>query len=174
MLDSLSHQSDEFSIDDSFNKEFRSSRAGLFLPTLIIAIGYGALWLILLWHGLSYGALARLCMFVLLVGLPVLVAYSLLRYITTSIRLYEVSAHVHAGFPRRDPVNIPYRFMEYVEVHYGFLGRLTKSATLRIGLIANKSIEVSYVHEPERAKLAIELEIAKSAKKLLLAESETG
>lgn len=174
MLDSLSHQTDELSNRDSFDREFRSSRAGLFLPTLIIAVGYGALWLILLWYGRSDGALARLCMFVLLVGMPILVAYCLLRYITTSIRLFEVSAHVHAGFPRRDPVHIPYRFMEYVEVHYGLLGRLTKSATLKIGLTANKSVEVSHVHEPERAKLTIELEIARSAKKLLLAESETG
>lgn len=174
MLSSWADETVDLPISETRHQEFRSSVVGLFLPTLFIAVGYGVLWFSLLLSERSDGPLARLCMFVLIVGIPILIAYCLMRYITTSIQLYEVSAQVHAGFPRRDPVDIPYRFMEYIEVHYGFLGRLTKSATLKIGLTANKAVEINHVYEPERAKLAIELEIAKSAKKMLVTELDCG
>lgn len=174
MLNRLVRDNDEPRLEQSAHSEFRSSYVGLFLPTMIIALGYGALWFSLFLLDQSDGALGRLCLFVLLLAIPLLIAYGLLRYMTTSITLYNASAHVHAGFPSRDPVYIPYRFIEFVEVNYGLLGRLTKSASLKIGLTAKKTVEVAHIHEPERVKLAIELEIAKSAKKSLLTEFDKG
>lgn len=174
MLDNLVKHFDKLDTEQEPQAEFRSSLLGLFSPTIMIAIGYGLVWLVLFFDGRDGGALARLCMFVLLLGIPLLGAYCLLRYITTSIKLFEVSAQIHAGFPSRDPIDIPYRFIEYVQVRYGLLGRFTKSATLRIGLTAKKSVEIRHIDQPEKVKLAIELEIAKSAKKSLSNEFVTG
>lgn len=167
MLSLLTRLIDGAEMEQEPKHDFRASLLGLFLPTIIIALGYGIVWLVQYFDGRDTGALARLSMFVLLLAVPLLGAYGLLRYITTSVKLYEVSAQIHAGFPSRDPVDIPYRFIEYVHIRYGLLGYLTKSATLIIGLTAKKSVEVRNVYQPEAVKRAIELEIARSAKKSL-------
>ncbi|WP_290887643.1 hypothetical protein, partial [Hoeflea sp.] len=49
---------------------WRASALALFLPGLVVAGGYAGLWLFLHAAGRGEGALARVCLLVLVIGVP--------------------------------------------------------------------------------------------------------
>ena len=135
---------------------FRSSLMTLLLPALIIAIGYGVAWGWLYLNGQSQTALARLCMFVLVLGVPLLIAYNTLKFATLGIRLFGGHMIVHKGFPARDPMDIDYQYIKNVELEYGWFGQFTGVASMHIFLKAGKPITVSGLRYPEKALEAVQ------------------
>lgn len=135
---------------------FRPSVVALILPTVLIALGYGALWLWLYFSGREDTALARICMFVLLLGVPLLVAYCLLRFATLGIKIYNKHLRVHSGFPSRDPVDIPFAFVESAQIEYGLVGRLTGAGSIKINLSAGRPIAVAGLKDPIQVKSRID------------------
>lgn len=141
--------------DGADGLHFRPSILTLFLPTIVIAFGYGLVWLWLFIDGQGHTALARLCMFVLLLGVPLISAYNLMRLATVGIKTHDDYVRVHSGFPARDATNIPYAFIEDIDIQRSFLGRWTKSATLKISLSAGKPIYIASLKHPNQARSAI-------------------
>ncbi len=134
---------------------FRSSLITLLLPALIIAIGYGSAWGWLHFNDQSHSAIARLCMFVLVLGVPLLIAYNVLKFATLGIRLFDDYLIVHKGFPARDPMEIDYQFIKNVELEYGWLGQITGVASMHIYPKAGKPITVSGLRDPQIALKAV-------------------
>jgi membrane protein YdbS with pleckstrin-like domain len=141
--------------DEADALHFRPSIGTLFLPTIVIAFGYGFVWLWLFVDGQGHTSLARLCMFVLLLGVPLMSAYNLMRLATVGIKTHDDYVRVHPGFPVRDATNIPYAFIENIDIHRSFLGRWTQSATLKISLSAGKPIYIASLKHPNQARSAI-------------------
>lgn len=135
---------------------FRSSLITLLLPAFIIAIGYGGAWGWLHLNEQSHTALARLCMFVLVLGVPLLIAYNVLKFATLGIRLFDDHLIVHKGFPARDPMEIDYQFIKNVELEYGWLGQITGVASMHIYPKAGKPISVSGLKDPQGALKAVQ------------------
>lgn len=135
---------------------FRSSLLTLLLPALIIAIGYGGAWAWLYLNDQSQTALARLCMFVLVLGVPLLIAYNVLKFATLGIRLFDDHLIVHKGFPARDPMEIGYQFIKNVELEYGWFGQFTGVASMHIYPKAGKAITVSGLRFPKDALHAVQ------------------
>lgn len=135
---------------------FRSSLQTLLLPALIIAIGYGSAWGWLYLNDQSQTALARLCMFVLVLGVPLLIAYNVLKFATLGIRLFDDNLIVHKGFPARDPMAIDYQFIKSVELDYGWFGQFTGVASMHIYPKAGKPITVSGLRYPVDALSAVQ------------------
>ncbi|MGJ8571336.1 MAG: hypothetical protein ACSHXI_11625 [Hoeflea sp.] len=104
----------------------------LFLPSLVVATGYGALLLTLVLSGRGDGALARICLMVLVIVVPLLLAYAGLRLSTTRLTLYAAHLEAHPGFPARDPVMINYPTVSGVSVRRGLSGWITGAGSLVI------------------------------------------
>jgi hypothetical protein len=86
---------------------FVPSTVAVFLPSAVIVGGYLAAWTGLWIAGRGDGALARLCLLVLSLGGPFLVAHALLRRFTARVEVLPQAVMVHAGFPRSEPVAVP-------------------------------------------------------------------
>jgi hypothetical protein len=83
---------------------FGPARLALFLPALAIAVSYGVLMLVLWAGGWTNGSFARLCLLVLLIGVPLLVAHAGLRAITVGVRLEPRGVVLSRGFPARGAI----------------------------------------------------------------------
>lgn len=149
-------------IDTFFNeqKHFKPSALALFLPIIVVSIGYGLLWFWLYTDGQSHSALARVCMFVLVLGVPLISAYNLLRYATLGIKLNETFLKVHSGFPSRDPIEIPYILIKDIKIVKGLAGRWTGAASLQIFMSSSKPITIAALIHPKQAKAAIQARCA--------------
>jgi membrane protein YdbS with pleckstrin-like domain len=134
---------------------FVPSTFAVFLPTIIILSGYLAA-LVGLWlAGRGDGALARLCLLVLVLGGPILVAHALLRRFTARIAVLPLTVTVHAGFPRSEPFTVPYALIRRVTVAHGPVGRLTGSGTLIFEVAGAGRIVVPDIARPSEALAAI-------------------
>lgn len=153
------HQTD---IDTFINdqRHFKPSVLALFLPIIVVSIGYGLIWFWLYLSGQSHSALARICMFVLVLGVPLISAYNLLRYATLGIKLNETFLKVHSGFPSRDPIEIPYILIKDVKIVKGLAGRWTGAASLQIFMSSGKPITIAALIYPKQAKAAIQARCA--------------
>lgn len=139
--------------------EFMPSRAALFLPVIVVAIGYATL-LSWLWLSGSFSSgIARLSIVVLAVGVPLLVAYAALRYFTIRIQLLTRSLQINLGFPRNEPLDIPYPLIRDIEIRRGLAGRATGSGTLVFRLATGQNIAVCDLSDPDRVRDAIERQI---------------
>ena len=104
---------------------WRASAFALFLPGLVVAGGYAGLWLFLSATGRGEGALARVCLLVLVIGVPLILAYAGLRLSTLGLTLRGAHLEVHPGFPARDPVNVAYTAVTRLALRRGLSGWLT-------------------------------------------------
>lgn len=135
---------------------WRASALALFLPPLVIAAGYSALWIYLHLDGRDAGALSRASLAVLILGIPLLLVYAGLRLATTQMTLLGSQLEVHPGFPARDPVLVGYRQIEAIELRRGLSGFLTGAGSLIIAVKAGKPVVASALQDPEAAMAAIE------------------
>ncbi|WP_110033933.1 PH domain-containing protein [Hoeflea marina] len=134
---------------------WRASAMALFLPTLVIAVGYAGLWAYLLLSGREAGALARASQAVLILGVPLLLVHAGLRLATTEMILRGSQLEIHPGFPARDPVHIAYRDIGTIRLRRGLSGRLTGSGSLILEVPAGRPVVVCALQEPEAALAAI-------------------
>ncbi len=135
---------------------YRPSRAALFLPVAAVTAGYAALFA---WFWLSGGlgsSVARLCVIVLAVGVPVLIVHAVLRYYTIGIHPQGHAIFLHPGFPRSEPYEIPYSLIRRINIKRGIGGRLLDSGTLVFHLQTGQKIAVCDLQFPDRIRDEIE------------------
>jgi membrane protein YdbS with pleckstrin-like domain len=124
----------------------------IFVPTFIVCFLYVAGWVILYLLGESGDSLARLFIVVLAVGVPILFAYAFLRYQTISIEIFEKYLRYHTGWPKADPVVIPYALIKKVIFSKGLSGRVFGGGTVTLQLEAGVVIGIADVEKSIEAK----------------------
>lgn len=130
---------------------WKASAFALFLPGLVVAAGYAALWAVLHVNGRGEGALARVCLMVLVIGVPILLAYAGLRLSTTRLTLRGVHLEAHPGFPARDPVIVAYPSVTGVSLRRGLSGWITGAGSLVIERENGAPVVVSGLSFPDAA-----------------------
>lgn len=130
---------------------WQASALALFLPALVVAAGYGALLIALVLGDRGNGPLARVCMIVVVIGVPLLLAYAGLRLSTTRLTLHAAYLEAHPGFPARDPVTIPYAAVSGLSVRGGLSGWITGAGSLVIDLENGPPVIVSGLSNPDAA-----------------------
>lgn len=130
---------------------WRASAAALFLPTVVVAGGYAALWLYLMQDGRGSGNLARVSLAVLAIGVPCLLAHAGLRWSTTRLTLRGSHLEAHPGFPARDPVIVAYASITGLRIRRGLAGRLTGAGSLIIERDPEAPVVVSGLTDAEKA-----------------------
>lgn len=135
---------------------FAISLLSLFLPAAVIACGYGAVlgWLWL--NGAGGGAVARLALGVLFVGVPLVIVHAALRAFTIGLKPLPHALRVSTGFPRTDAREVPYPLIERIAVLKGIGGRITGAGTLVLHLAGGLRISVCDLKHPEAARAAVE------------------
>ncbi len=123
----------------------------IFVPTVVISVLYLVGWVILYFMELSGGNLARLFIVVLAVGVPLLFANAFLRYQTIAIELFESHLKYHTGWPKAEPVVLPYAIVDNVRYSRGLSGRLFGGGTVIVQLLAGEAIGIADVEKPEDA-----------------------
>ncbi len=123
----------------------------IFVPTVIIAILYIAGWIVLYFMGLAGSGLARLFIVVLAIGVPILFVHAFLRYQTIAIEIYDNHLQYHTGWPRAEPVRLPYGMIKNARSTRGLSGRLFGGGTVVLKLLAGEEIGIADVEAPDRA-----------------------
>ena len=139
---------------------WRASALALFLPGLVVAGGYGVLWLYLHLDGRGEGPLARVCLLVLVIGVPCLLAYAGLRLSTTGLALRGAHLEAHPGFPARDPVSVAYAAVTGVSLKRGLSGWLTGAGSLVIERENAPPVVVAGLADPEGARADLSARLA--------------
>lgn len=153
-MDSVDSQSEQIGPDSGeiqSREAWRASPLALFLPGLVVAAGYAALWLTLYLNGRDGGALARVCLLVLVVIVPFLFAYAGLRLSTTSLTLGGADLEAHPGFPARDPVIVSYPAVTGLALRRGLSGWITGAGSLTIERVDGAPVIVSGLAHPDAA-----------------------
>lgn len=132
------------------------ARWQLFLPTLAIAILYFAAWLVMLAAGRSDGALARIFVIVMAVGVPLLSAHAFLRFQTIRVHVLTNAVRYHPGWPKDLPVDMPLDLIAETEVRRGLAGRLFGGGTLVMVLTTGERVAVADLADPDGAKAEID------------------
>ena len=136
--------------------QFRPSWFALFLPTAVIAAGYAVALMGLQMLGKGEGALARLCIMVLALGVPLLLASAVLRFFTIRIQLLSDTIVIHQGFPRRNAREISYPLIRAVHVSQGIAGKWSESGALILELVTGQRVTISDMAEPDQVKSTLE------------------
>lgn len=131
---------------------WRASALALFLPGLVVAGGYAALWLFLHLDGRGDGPLARVCLLVLVIGVPLILAHAGLRLSTTGLALRGAHLEAHPGFPARDPVSVAYTAVTGVSLKRGLSGWITGAGSLVIERENAPTVVVAGLADPEGAR----------------------
>ncbi|MEP3439678.1 MAG: hypothetical protein ABJN75_23250 [Hoeflea sp.] len=134
---------------------WRASAPALFLPGLVVAGGYAALWFYLHATGRGDGVLARVCLVVLVIGVPCLLAYAGLRLATTRLTLRGAHLEAHPGFPARDPVIVAYPAVTGLVLRRGLSGWITGAGSLVIRRENDNPLVVSGLANPDAALAAL-------------------
>lgn len=131
--DLKANQPDPAAAGGSFRQSvWRASAIALLLPGIVVALGYGGLWLHLSQSGRGEENLARVSLLVLVIGVPCLMAYAGLRLSTLRLTARGAHMEVHTGFPARDPVIVAYPSVTRLGVKHGLSGWLTGAGSLII------------------------------------------
>ncbi len=148
-----SHTSHVLADDEEASQQsvWQASAFALFLPALVVAAGYGALLAALVLADRGNGPLARVCMIVVVIGVPLLLAYAGLRLSTTRLTLHAAYLEAHPGFPARDPVTVPYAAVSRATVRRGLSGWITGAGSLMIERDNGLPVTVSGLSSPDAA-----------------------
>lgn len=120
----------------------------IFLPTIIIMIGYGASMLYLWLTGRADSALFRLAALVAGLGVPLLAAHAFLRLETLCVRLQKDRMRFHRGWPKGNATEIPYSLIKKLEVKRGLSGRIFGGGTLIIHTRGGLKTSISDLKDP--------------------------
>ena len=133
------------------------SRLSLFLPSLVIATLYGAVWLWLMVAGEGSSALARLCLAVMLIGVPLMAVQAALRLATFSLKVMVHGVHLQPGFPSARQADIPFSAIRSLDVKRGPGGWLTGAGTLVMHLSTGETLAARGIRDGEAAKMLVEV-----------------
>lgn len=153
---------DDPSVLENARDHVYRARWQLFLPTLAIAMLYGAAWIYLNNEGRSDSALARLSVIIMAVGVPVLAVHAFLRYQTIRLQLLPTFVRYHPGWPKDVPVDLPYELVEKVRVRRGVIGLLTGSGTLVLHLTTGEKVAIADLSNAGMARREVENVLASS------------
>lgn len=123
----------------------------IFLPAIVVAALYGGAWVFLLLAGKGEGALATLCLLVLLLVVPVLLVRAFLRYASFDLRVDDFSLKYRRGWFR--PHWHKVRLDEVTGAHAVLspVGRMLGGGALVLAREAGRPIRLNDVDSPERA-----------------------
>jgi len=124
----------------------------IFAPTFVICFLYVLCWVILYLIGKSGDSLARVFIIVMAVGVPILFAHAFLRYQTISIEIFEKYLRYHAGWPKIDPVIIPFDLIKKVSFTKSLSGRVFGGGTAILQLVAGDVIGIADVKKIDEAQ----------------------
>ena len=79
-------------------------------------------------------------------------AYAFLRYQTISIEIFEQYLRYRGGWPKVDPVVIPYALIKKVNFSKGLSGRLFGGGTIMLQLESGADIRIADVEKSIEAK----------------------
>ena len=128
----------------------------LFLPTLAIAALYSMAWTWLVLEERGGGALARLFLIVMAIGVPLLAAHAFLRYQTIRVQVLNDAVRYHPGWPRDLPIDMPLALIDRVSVKRGISGMIFGGGTLVMELTTGERAAVADLADPEAAKAEID------------------
>lgn len=134
---------------------FAPSTIALLLPAALIIAGYGILLATLVFLDMGNSAVARLCIVILALAAPFLVAYAVLRRVSTRLDVFSHAVHLQPGFPKAGQYVVPYALIRSVRVRRGIGGWLAGSGTVFIELTNGARIAASDLAAPESARDAI-------------------
>lgn len=152
---------DPSELENARDRVYRA-RWQLFLPTIAIALLYGAAWVYLNNEGRSDSALARLSVIIIAVGVPGLAVHAFLRFQTIRLQLLPTCIRYHPGWPKDVPVDLPYELLEKVRVKRGLIGFLTGSGTLVFHLTTGEKVAIADVANVGQARREIDRVLASS------------
>lgn len=130
---------------------WRASALALFLPSMVIAAGYAGALVVLTAIGRGDGTVARVCLLVLVIGVPLLLTYAGLRLSTTQLTLRGAHLEAHPGFPVRDPVTVTYSDVTHAALRRGLSGWITGAGSLVIERESGAPVVVSGLAHPDAA-----------------------
>ena len=106
------------------------------------------------------GAIARVCLVVLVIGVPCLLAYAGLRLSTTRLALRGAHLEAHPGFPVRDPVVVAYSAVTGLALRRGLSGWITGAGSLVIERDREAPLVVPGLANPDSALSAVSERLA--------------
>ncbi len=153
-------RSDNDNPEEGETTDFRASSFAVFLPTLIIAFGSGALlvltWLSGAWLSGEWGSVpAWLCLVMLVVAVPFVAFLALLRALTTRVRLLKDRVRIHRGFPSSREIDVPYALIKNTRITQRPAIRPAQSGTLVFSLVDGTELRVSDLSDADGANRAI-------------------
>ncbi|MEZ5791981.1 MAG: PH domain-containing protein [Nitratireductor sp.] len=151
---------DVFEPDHALPGTIFRPRWQLFLPTIAIAVLYSMAWTWLVLEERGGGALARLFLIVMAIGVPLLAAHAFLRFQTIRVQVLNDAVRYHPGWPRDLPIDMPLALIDKVSVKRGLSGHLFGGGTLVMELTTGEKAAIADLAEPEAAKSEIDAAMA--------------
>lgn len=124
----------------------------IFAPTLAIAALYAGLWAWLYANGLAGGAIARLVLLVIAIGVPLLAAHAFLRFETIRVQVLNSGVRYHPGWPKDIPVDMPFELIERIAVKRGISGKMLGGGTLVMYLTTGERVAIADLADPAAAQ----------------------
>lgn len=122
----------------------------LFLPALLVAVIYGAAWLLLDFGGFGDGALARLIFLVLVAAPPLLWGHAFLRFYSIGVAVTPEHVLIARGWPHHDAIRIPLSEIESATMRTSWLARILGAGSIHIRLWDGSDIDVYDLERPRR------------------------
>lgn len=128
----------------------------IFAPTVAILLLYASAWIALGFVGKTDSGIARLCLLVMTVAVPLLALHAFLRLQTIRLQVVGDNVRYHPGWPKDLPVDMPLMLIERVAVKRGIAGQVLRAGTLVLQLTTGQKIAVADLGDPDSAADAIE------------------
>ncbi len=154
----------------AWDKKFRAHWS-VFLPTIAVTVLYGSAFVWLWGAGEANGALARVCLLVLAVGVPMLFVHAGLRFTTTRLRIGKRAVIMRLGWPRRRLDSVKLREITRVDLRRGIAGRLFDTGTVVLITRTGVRHSISDIAAPQ--SLVAALRAAPAARLLRTQAGET-
>jgi len=127
----------------------------VFLPSLVIALLYGGLWL---WFstGEATDGLARVALLVVAVGVPMLLAHAATRFFGAEIVVTNNSLIARPGAPKRTEARVLVGDVVEVSIQRGLIGRVFDVGTVIVTDRSGLSVTVPDLATPMRVAEYVE------------------
>ncbi|MGE0500084.1 MAG: PH domain-containing protein [Rhizobiaceae bacterium] len=145
---------------DGVRQVFGPSLPALLLPSAVIGAGYLLLFVWMAMGERAEGPIGRLCLVVLSVGVPFLIAHAVLRAVTIRLSVLPHALVLQPGFPRAGAVEASYAEIVGVAVKRAPFGRLISGGTLSVALADGTTLAIADLADPDAASAAISERIA--------------